>query len=179
MKCFFLILIFFNLNILYADQNDPDLNDLFNKLQMEEFANDQEQIVNDIWSRWGLIDDDYAKKAMDSIPLYFASQQYEEGIKILTSIINQFPNFSEAYNKRATIFFMMGDYNSSMIDIKNTLALEPRHFGALDGMARILTYYKKYNDAIDVYNKMKLLMPYDVMLDLKIERVRNKNSIST
>ncbi len=84
MKCFFLILIIFNLNILYADQNDPDLNDLFNKLQMEEFANDQEQIVNDIWSRWGLIDDDYAKKAMDSIPLYFASQQYEEGIKILT-----------------------------------------------------------------------------------------------
>jgi|TARA_B110000090_G_scaffold100442_1_gene112992 tetratricopeptide (TPR) repeat protein len=179
MKYFFLILIFFNFNILCADQNDPDLNDLFNKLQMEEFANDQEQIVNDIWSRWGLIDDDYAKKAMDSIPLYFASQQYEEGIKILTSIINQFPNFSEAYNKRATIFFMMGDYNSSMIDIKNTLALEPRHFGALDGMARILTYYKKYNDAIDVYNKMKLLMPYDVMLDLKIEIVRNKSSIRT
>ena len=179
MNYFFLFLIYFNLNILYADQNHPDLNNLFNKLQMKEFTNDQQQIVNDIWSRWGLIDDDYAKKSMDSIPLYLASQQYKKGIKILTAIINQFPNFSEAYNKRATIFFMMGDYNSSMIDIKNTLALEPRHFGALDGMARILTYYKKYNDAIEVYNKMKLLMPYDVMIDLKIEWVRNKSSIST
>ena len=75
--------------------------------------------------------------------------------------------------KELPSFFFMGEYESSMQDIQATLALEPRHFGALDGMARILIEYKMYTQAQKVYDEMKLLTPNDVTLDMKIDYLRN------
>lgn len=179
MKFFYLFIIFFNFLNAFSDQNEPILNDLFEKLQNENFSNDKDDIVKDIWGSWGIINDKHSQNVMDSIPLYLATNQYEEAIEALNNIIIKFPDFAEAYNKRATIFFIIGNYNLSMIDIKSTLMLEPRHFGALDGMARILIYYKKYNKAMRVYNEMKLLMPFDKMIDLKIETLKEIRSIKT
>jgi hypothetical protein len=53
------------------------------------------------------------------------------------------------------------------------LSLEPRHFGALDGMSRIFIYFGKYNQALRTYDEMKKLMPNDITLDIKIDRVNN------
>ena len=74
---------------------------------------------------------------------------------------------------------MMGNYQSSMRDIEATLYLEPRHFGALDGMSRILIYYENYDKAFKVYEEMKKLMPNDVTLDSKIEHLNNLISKKT
>ena len=112
-----------------------------------------------------------------SLPIYFAKQKYREAIEVLNNIILQFPDYSEAYNKRATVYFILGDYNSSMEDIKSTLNLEPRHFGALDGMARILFYFEEYQACIEIYKKMQLIMPYDKNLDYKIDRVKEAMSV--
>ena len=49
--------------------------------------------------------------------------------------------------------------------------LEPRHFGALDGLSRILIYYKNYEEAFKVYEEMKRLMPNDITVDMKIDRL--------
>ena len=61
--------------------------------------------------------------------------------------------------------------DSSMRDIEATLYLEPRHFGALDGLSRILIYYKNYEEALKVYEEMKRLMPNDITVDMKIDRL--------
>ena len=99
---------------------------------------------------------------MDNMPYFFSSKNYKDAIASLDFIIQEEPDFAEAYNKRATFFFMMGDYESSMRDIEATLYLEPRHFGALDGLSRILIYYKNYKEALKVYEEMKRLMPNDI-----------------
>ena len=65
----------------------------------------------------------------------------------------------------------MGDFENSMKDIEATLALEPRHFGALDGMSKILITYKKYEQAFQVYEEMMSLMPNDVTLHMKMDRL--------
>ena len=66
---------------------------------------------------------------------------------------------------------MMGDFENSMKDIESTLALEPRHFGALDGMSRILISYQKYEQAFQVYEEMMSLMPNDITLHMKMDRL--------
>ena len=62
-------------------------------------------------------------------------------IAFFTRVIEKKPNFAEAWNKRATVYYMMGDFDKSMYDINETLKLEPRHFGAMDGMGLIFMHY--------------------------------------
>ena len=167
----FLFLIFTsNIN---ADQNSPELDLLFEDLYNVQDLSEQNKIVSNIWSEWMTIDNPESQKIMDMVPYFFQSRNYDEAIEALTYVIEQEPNFSEAYNKRATFYFMMGDFENSMKDIETTLALEPRHFGALDGLSRILISYKKYDQAFKVYEEMMNLMPNDVTLHMKMDRLNN------
>tara|TARA_B100000902_G_scaffold15196_1_gene18316 strand:- start:374 stop:916 length:543 start_codon:yes stop_codon:yes gene_type:complete len=162
--------LLFSTNIC-ADQNSPKLNVLFEELYNVQNLSEQNKIVSNIWSEWMTIDNPESQKIMDMVPFFFQSRNYDEAIEALTYVIEQEPQFSEAYNKRATFYFMMGDLENSMKDIEITLALEPRHFGALDGMSRILIYYKKYDQAFKVYEEMMRLMPNDVTLHMKMDRL--------
>jgi tetratricopeptide (TPR) repeat protein len=57
---------------------------------------------------------------------------------LLNDLIAQYPNYSEGWNQRATIYYLMGNFDASVLDVAQTLKLEPRHFGALSGLAAIL-----------------------------------------
>ena len=63
--------------------------------------------------------------------------QYKKSIYFFSKIIEKNPNFAEAWNKRATVYYLLGNYEESISDIRQTLRLEPRHFGALDGLGLI------------------------------------------
>tara|TARA_Y100000768_G_C23961089_1_gene675397 strand:- start:1053 stop:1547 length:495 start_codon:yes stop_codon:yes gene_type:complete len=156
---------------LKADQNSPKLDLFFEELLQEKDISKQNLIVNKIWGEWMQSDNTDVQIIMNNMPNYFQSQNYKDAISALSFVIEIEPSFSEAYNKRATFYFMIGEYEKSMRDIEVTLSLEPRHFGALDGMSRILIYYGKYLQALKVYDNMKLLMPNDITLDMKINRL--------
>ena len=155
----------------YSDQNSSKLDDLFDELFNVQDISQQNKIVSNIWAEWTKIDNPESQKIMDMVPYFFQSRNYDEAIEALSYLIEKEPNFSEAYNKRATFYFMMGDFENSMKDIETTLALEPRHFGALDGMSRILISHKKYDQAFKVYEEMMKLMPNDVTLHMKMDRL--------
>ena len=155
----------------YSDQNSSKLDDLFDELFNVQDISQQNKIVSNIWAEWTKIDNPESQKIMDMVPYFFQTRNYDEAIEALSYLIEKEPNFSEAYNKRATFYFMMGDFENSMKDIEITLALEPRHFGALDGMSRILISYKKYDQAFKVYEEMMNLMPNDVSLHMKMDRL--------
>ena len=157
----------------YSDQNSSKLDDLFDELFNVQDISQQNKIVSNIWAEWTKIDNPESQKIMDMVPYFFQSRNYDEAIEALSYLIEKEPNFSEAYNKRATFYFMMGDFENSMKDIETTLALEPRHFGALDGMSRILISHKKYDQAFKVYEEMMKLMPNDVTLHMKMDRLNN------
>ena len=155
----------------YSDQNSPKLKDLFADLYNVQDISQQNKIVSDIWAEWMKIDNPESQKIMDMVPYFFQTRNYDEAIEALSYVIEKEPDYSEAYNKRATFYFMMGDFENSMRDIESTLALEPRHFGALDGMSRILISYKKFDQALKVYEEMMSLMPNDVTLHMKMDRL--------
>jgi len=169
----FISLSFFFTFKTFADQNSPKLDGLFEDLYIVDDITLQNKIVGEIWKEWMKIDDPEIEKIMNSIPYFFQTQKYDEAIKALDYVIETNPNYSEGYNKRATFYFMMGEYENSMQDIETTLLLEPRHFGALDGMSRILIFFGKFNQALQVYEEMKKLMPNDISLGMKIDRLNN------
>ena len=167
----FILLSFISVNKVFSDQNSPKLEGLFEDLYNVDDIVLQNKIVGEIWKEWMEIDNPEIEKIMNSIPYFFQTQKYAEAIEALNYVIEINPNYSEGYNKRATFYFMMGDFEKSMKDIEATLALEPRHFGALDGMSRILITYKKYEQAFQVYEEMMSLMPNDVTLHMKMDRL--------
>lgn len=82
-----------------------------------------------------------------------AEKNNARALDILDQIIVLKPEFAEAWNKRATVYYMMDDYGSSLSDIRQTLAREPRHFGALAGLGMILQALGKKDDAILAFRR--------------------------
>ena len=79
--------------------------------------------------------------------------------EMFTKIISVDPDWAEAWNKRATVLYLMNQYQSSLDDIKITLALEPRHFGALSGQALNYIELNQYEKAIKSYKNVQKIYP--------------------
>ena len=184
MRVIFKILIvsisfLFASKIALADQNDPRLNNLFKKLNETENQDDIRDLISDIWNIWYEVDDpkviEYFEKGIQAMNL----RNYPLAIRFFNNLIEEDPNFAEGWNKRATVHFMMGNFDQSMQDIIKTLELEPRHFGALDGMGLIFIHQGQFQQAIDVYDKMLEIFPFSVKTMDKKERIQSFISQST
>ena len=82
------------------------------------------------------------------------------------------PNFAEAWNKRATLHYIIGDYEKSVSDISKTLELEPRHFGALDGLAEIYISQDQFEKAAQTYKKILEILPYSKKAKMRLEYIQ-------
>ena len=173
------ISLLFASKIALADQNDPRLNNLFKKLNETENQDEIKDLISDIWNIWYEVDDpkviEYFEKGIQAMNL----RNYPLAIRFFNNLIEEDPNFAEGWNKRATVHFMMGNFDQSMQDIIKTLELEPRHFGALDGMGLIFIHQGQFQQAIDVYDKMLEIFPFSVKTMDKKERIQSFISQST
>ena len=86
-------------------------------------------------------------------------KRYTNALDILDQVILLDPDFVEGWNKRATVHFLMKDYGKSIADIQHTLALEPRHFGALSGFGMILRDIGEDRLAVDAFRKALAVHP--------------------
>ena len=173
------ISLLFASKIALADQNDPRLNNLFKKLNETENQDEIKDLISDIWNIWYEVDNpkviEYFEKGIQAMNL----RNYPLAIRFFNNLIEEDPNFAEGWNKRATVHFMMGNFDQSMQDIIKTLELEPRHFGALDGMGLIFIHQGQFQQALDVYDKMLEIFPFSVKTMDKKERIQSFISQST
>ena len=91
--------------------------------------------------------------------LLLNENKLEEAYDIFTKVIDKDPNWAEAWNKRATVFYLMGKYQDSQNDIDKVLKLEKRHFGALSGQGLVQIKLKNYEKALKSYEKVKEIYP--------------------
>jgi len=94
-----------------------------------------------------------AKTAMDS-------KDTEVALKLLDAVIKLRPDYVEAWNRRATLYYLQNDYDRSMEDIRQVLIREPRHFGALAGLGMILQETGDDRHALDAFRKALAVNPY-------------------
>ena len=87
-------------------------------------------------------------------------KQSDEALTLLDAVVEIEPGHAEAWNKRATLLFLKGDYARSMRDIRETLAREPRHWGAWGGLARILEDSGDERRALDAYRRALAIHPH-------------------
>ena len=96
---------------------------------------------------------DWAMKAIDA-------KNYALALDYLDRVVTMKPDYAEGWNKRATVYFLTDDYKKSIFDIERTLALEPRHFGALSGLGMIMRDIGQDKRAIDAFQRALAVDPY-------------------
>ena len=86
-------------------------------------------------------------------------RKLEESYKIFSKVIQTAPDWAEAWNKRATVLYLMGRYQESFNDIDRVLKLEKRHFGALSGQGLVLLKLENYAEALESYQRAQKIYP--------------------
>ena len=157
--------------ISQADQHDPKLEILFNDWSQAQSELKAQPILLEIWSIWSVARDTKTQEKFDAGNQLMSKRQYDESILMFSDAINLQPTFAEAWNKRATVNYIIGNYEESIRDIFSTLELEPRHFGALDGLAQIYMFQNKYFKAAQVYRKILEILPYNKKAIMHLEYI--------
>jgi tetratricopeptide (TPR) repeat protein len=121
-----------------ADQDDPRLDALFGSLLAAPSAAAAQPIEAEIWAIWLEIDDSASARLLRQGSDAMARRLFPVAIRSFDRLVDRSPGFAEGWNKRATLHYLMGNDEASIRDIERTLALEPRHFGALSGLGLIM-----------------------------------------
>jgi tetratricopeptide (TPR) repeat protein len=121
-----------------ADQTDPALDGLFTELVRTASHAEAEQLTSEIWTRWTASDGDPDADRLMQNGMALMNRGVLDGAEqVFSQLIDDHPDFAEAWNKRATVRFLLGDDTGSRRDIARVIDLEPRHFGALSGLGMI------------------------------------------
>ncbi len=123
------------------------LNGLFRELGKPEPANDPDDIEELIWALWISHPDTRAASAMANACEAMAAGAFDLAKPILDNLVGAYPDWPEAWNKRAILSFVNHDDSHCLADIERTLLLEPRHFGAISGFAQLCVRQKRFVEA--------------------------------
>ena len=173
MKKFFLIFLLYFLSQLssLSDERDNKLNQLFIELKVNQ-SNDAFIVEQEIWKLWSTHPTDMNLTArLEEGAQFVRTQQLSKAIEIFTEVIKLDQNWAEAWNKRATVFYMMGEFKKSQDDIDKVLAIEARHFGALAGQGLVNIQLKNYEKAILSYQQVKEIYPSMRSPEIMIRRI--------
>ncbi len=123
---------------LRADQDDPRLDALFGQLLAAGSVDSAQAVEAEIWTIWLEIEDTASARLLRQGSDAMARRLFPVAIHSFNRLIDRSPGFAEGWNRRATLHYLMGNDEASIRDIERTLALEPRHFGALSGLGLIM-----------------------------------------
>lgn len=157
-----------------ADQQDTRLDALFERLQITSDPADAATLQQRIWQIWIEADDPASGQLMRRGMTAMANGEHDIALDAFDSLVDQAPDFAEAWNKRATVYYLMGRLDESVNDIQQTLELEPRHFGALSGLALIYDAVEKPEAAIRSLEAALEINPHLQGSRERIDQLREK-----
>lgn len=143
-----------------AEIRAEQLDILFGRLQQAKGEQQTSPLIEQkIWALWTSSDSPTAEVLLQQAQKAMDGGAPAESLLILDRLIGAHPDFAEAWNRRATLYYLMHKDDKALADIDKVLDLEPRHFGALAGKGMILQRQKKYAAALEAYNEALAINP--------------------
>ncbi len=144
-----------------SDLQTLSLDQLFARLHDAPSEAAARDITDNIWRKWTQPKDPELAQRMAEAIADLGSMNLSTALDEFTAITQDYPEYAEGWNQRATLRYMLGDYPGSLADIDETLKREPRHFGALAGRALI---YLKLGDKAQALQSVTEALKYNPFL---------------
>ena len=135
------------------------LDKLFADLKRERNEKAAERIANQIYMVWNDSGSASVDLMMQWAQKAIQDQKFDVAMDFLDEVVTLQPDFVEGWNRRATVNFLMKNYAKSMADIDKVLELEPRHFGAISGLAQIMVDTGRKEQALKAWQRVLDLYP--------------------
>ena len=166
------IVIFFLSSVSFADDQERELDKLFLELK-KNIPSKSSNIEQQIWLLWSTHPSDKKLTSMlDEGSRLVQDQKLLRAISVFTEAIELDPSWAEAWNKRATVLYMIGEFQKSQNDIDKALELEKRHFGALAGQGLVNIQLQNYEKAIKSYQMAEEIYPAMKSPKLMIKQIK-------
>ena len=166
-----------------ADQSDPRLEPLFATLRQAGEETDAVSTANEIWKVWFEYRDAKASARLQEAVAAKDAGDLDKALDLVNQVIAIAPDFAEAWNQRAIIYYNVGYFDASLADVEKTLQLEPRHFGALSGRGMCYLGLRDpdealaaFEEALDVHPWLTTARSYADTLRQRIE-IRRRNGV--
>jgi len=145
-----------------AGRGEPtyNLDTLFAALKIAPDESSAKAIEQRIWALWMNSGSDTCALLMTRVKVAADAKDYDLALKLLNAIVEIKPDFVEAWNRRATIHYLNHDFARAIADIRQVLAREPRHFGALSGLGMMLQEIGDDKDALAAYRAALAIDPH-------------------
>ena len=150
------------------------LDGLFAELARTRSPAEARLIEGRIWSEWMRSGSATVDLMMAWAARSAGSDAQGVALDYLDQVILMVPDYAEAWNRRATLHFMRGDYDLSIRDIEETLAREPRHFGALAGLGQIMVRQDRPRLARDAFARVLAVYPANRNAQEALERLEDE-----
>ena len=158
----------------WSRQDDPRLDALFAQLLSAADSDQAHALEMSIWRIWT----DAGDADLDQLMTFgigaMRAGQFGPALNSFNAIIKADPAFAEGWNRRATLYFYMGRYDDSISDVERTLALEPRHFGALSGMGLIHTELDDEATALEWFEYALQVNPHMPYILQRVDELRTR-----
>ena len=148
------------------------LDTLFAKLQTATDPSAIQSLEAAIWEQWTMVPDPAQRQLMLRGIAEMEQQELQSAAATFTRLIELAPEISEAWNKRATVQWLLGNFTASIADICETIKREPRHFGAYSGLGMIRAQMNEPRRAVAAFELAKKYNPHIAGLDEEIARLK-------
>ncbi len=156
-----------------APKSTADLRaELYARLAASTDADETEGLVDLLLASYGRTGSDTGDLLLERAHKAIVARDYDDAKRILDAAVVFIPDRAEAWNARATLRYLDDDYDGSMADIAETLKREPRHLGALMGMASILESRDKKKEALEVYQRALSIAPHWKTAQEAVDRLK-------
>jgi tetratricopeptide (TPR) repeat protein len=136
------------------------LDSLLAKLHTTPVNADASRTEAEIWEIWSRNDSPTAEVLLRESSAAISNGDLDVAEVMLSQALETFPTYAEAWNRRASLYYLKGRFDAALIDLDHALDLEPRNFGAWAGKGLVLQALKRYDEATDAYNEALVINPH-------------------
>ena len=173
-RIFVVTALVFSSSLVPADQNDDRLENLFITLSSSSNKQIIRSVENQIWEIWFAHPNSDVERLMQIGMQRMNNNRQTEAMIIFNHLVENFPDYAEAWNRRATLHYIVGNYQESIDDIERVLSLEPRHFGALSGLGLVYLQLDQFTKAKQAFEDLIKVHPNSLNARENLRRV-NEN----